>query len=62
MRVLTMNESEIYTRDHLLIQFMLENGYSSIDVEKVYKDWLTWLKMLKIKEARDGRTKEGSEV
>lgn len=62
MRVLKMNKSEIYTRDHLLIQFMLENGYSSIDVEKVYRDWLTWLKMLKIKEVRNGRTKEGSEV
>ena len=65
-----MNESETYIRDHLLIQFMLENyiytsvilenGCTSTDVEKVYRDWLTWLRLSKIKEVRNGTAKEGS--
>jgi len=47
-----MNETEqdVYIRDHLLIQFML-NRYAPISfsergkrfVENVYQDWVNWL-------------------
>lgn len=55
-----MNKSEIYTRDYLLIQFMLDYYCDGPDeAEDVYKDWIWWLKT---KEKRDGRTKERSEI
>ena len=38
-------DSDIYMRDHLLIQFML-NFYSDVNVEteSVYEAWINWLK------------------
>ena len=45
--------SEIYVRDHLLIQWLIENihkyidpvtGRQKIDIEDIYKDWIGWLK------------------
>lgn len=57
-----MNNSELYTRDHLLIQFMLDN-YAPISmngnvfVERAYKEWVTWAKMLKKKEEQKDECK-----
>ena len=45
--------SEIYVRDHLLIQWLIENIHKYIDpvtgspkiiIEELYKDWIKWLK------------------
>lgn len=40
-----MGESEIYIRDHLLIQFMISTFYhpEMKDVERVYELWIEWL-------------------
>lgn len=43
--------SEIYVRDHLLIQWLIENihkyidnvtGKQRIEIEDIYKDWIKW--------------------
>ena len=41
-----MNEADIYVRDHLLIQFMVNYyvEYTSDDVETIYQEWINWLK------------------
>ena len=55
--------SEKYVRDHLLIQFMLENfSTMSVGIETAYKEWLTWLRMLRKEENEDGTDEKGSEV
>ena len=65
-----MNNSELYTRDHLLIQFMLDNYApiymnGNVFVERAYKEWATWVKMLNLEkkeEQKDGRVKKRSTV
>lgn len=41
-------DSDIYVRDHLLIQFMIHYmtcyNYYHTDIEEVYKEWQKWLK------------------
>lgn len=41
-----MDEADIYVRDHLLIQFMVNfyTEYVSEDIEEIYRDWIQWLK------------------
>ena len=47
-----MNEADIYVRDHLLIQFMVDCyiEYTS-DVETIYQEWINWLKKQEEKHA-----------
>lgn len=40
-------ESEIYVRDHLLIQWLMEDTYGESpkeDIEIMYSRWIEWLK------------------
>lgn len=44
-KVSKMDEGDIYIRDHLLIEFMIERKYHPFtDIEDMYKDWREWLK------------------
>ena len=39
-----MTESEIYVRDHLLLQFVFTMFYHpNANIEEVYKLWIEWL-------------------
>lgn len=39
------NSPEIYIRDHLLIQFMMEYYLDKhYDIEDIHNNWLKWLK------------------
>ena len=40
-----VQDSDIYMRDHLLMQFML-NFYCdvNVEIESVYEAWINWLK------------------
>lgn len=54
-----MNVSDAYVRDHLLIQFMLDN-YAPLSfsdegkrfVEEIYKNWKSYLTRLEANHAR----------
>ena len=38
------SKEEIYTRDHLLIQWFCEYfRITHVDIEKYYEDWIGWL-------------------
>lgn len=41
-----MDEADIYVRDHLLIQFMVDCYYIEYTnyVETIYQEWINWLK------------------
>ena len=41
-----MDESEIYVRDHLLIQWLMEDTYGESpkeEIEIMYSRWIEWL-------------------
>lgn len=48
-----MDESDIYVRDHLLIQWILDFlafDYSKdTDIEKIYRLWIDWLRRTEVK-------------
>lgn len=48
-----MNESDAYVRDHLLIQWMLDflsfDYNKDVEIEKIYKLWIEWLKEMEEK-------------
>ena len=40
-----MDEAEIYVRDHLLLQFVMDCYIEDpIEIEELYKEWINWLK------------------
>lgn len=43
-----MDESEIYVRDHLLIQWLM-NDPCKEEVEMMYSRWIEWLKEMEEK-------------
>lgn len=55
-----LSNSDVYVRDHLLIQFMVHymthyNIYNT-DIEEVYQEWIKW------KKEQEERHDEGSKI
>ena len=54
-----MDESDVYVRDHLLIEFMIHN-YAPISfsehgkkfIEDIYREWRNYLKYLEVEHAK----------